>query len=553
VKFIQRMPVTKVVNQVTIGDIGQATGCTTPTRTRLYVREHVGDPVMGGDFYTSQQITYSNGYVALPSSPGKVTYTIPPTTFRAGRGYSFVISENYSSTDCNVGRQTTWAHNDPQVNAGPALCTGAPKHKRMWHVGGLDDANAFCVTRPPGSRTFDPSMPTGWLVSRSPISYWDMMSGTYPSDQAIPSTACWTSGGSNPLAFGAGAVFWRVHPDSEGDSNQYTCRWSQFADHGQTVEGGWYYAQPWLAERIAALRDMYLKLDTIDYDSLLPSRAPIVAYDTNELFRVISPSATTDFYDSSDDPDDPDDANRLVDGTGAFASANPAIASSQGIDVLGTAYLGDSYAAGVGRRAGTGASGGDYLSERGSSAIGYEQDASAMEALPGYGNRVYGRVVHDSDGRIWLQYWIYYYFDPQENFLGSGEHEGDWESVQVRLDASTTPDLAAYAQHGDGEACGWNAVTKTDGHPVVYVALDSHASYFRAGDYGDPDPDDSADGAGGTVQPAVIQVGEEDTDWVRWPGRWGDSAASPDGPAFQGSKWNDPGTWANGLRPCDVS
>lgn len=131
VKFIQRMPVTKVVNQVTIGDIGQAAGCTTPTRTRLYVREHVGDPTMGGDFHAAEQITYSSGYVALPSSPGKVTYTIPPTTFRAGRGYSFVINANYSSTDCKAGRQTTWAHNDSQVNAGPALCTGAPKHKRM--------------------------------------------------------------------------------------------------------------------------------------------------------------------------------------------------------------------------------------------------------------------------------------------------------------------------------------------------------------------------------------------------------------------------------------
>lgn len=291
------MPVTKVVDQIVIGDIGQAASCTTPSRTRLYVREHIGDSALGGDFYTSQQIAYSDGHVALPSTPAKVTYTIPPTTFREGRGYSFSISANYTSSDCKDGRQATWAHNQSQINAGPAVCTGAPTDKRMWHTGGLDDANAFCVTRPPGSRTFAPDMPTGWLVSRAPSVSWDIMHGSYPSDQAIPSGACGTSSGGNPLALGAGPVFWRFRPGSEDTISEYACRWSQFAAHGQTVDDGWYYAQPWLAERTGAPRDMYLKLDTIDYDDLLEARAPVLAFDADENFYPQEVGAITDFAD----------------------------------------------------------------------------------------------------------------------------------------------------------------------------------------------------------------------------------------------------------------
>jgi len=530
------------VGEIKLGDIG----CATPTTTRIYVREHPGANGLGSEVSDSQQIAYSPTTNATPATLGTITYTIPPTIFHKGRGYSIKLQ----ATDCSHVRLRTWDHNVPTVNGGPDICTEGPVSKRLWHVSGLDDSNWECVNRLPGARNFDPSMPAGWLVSRVAGSAQDILWGFHAA--GVPNfDVCQTSANPDPLDLGADEHYWRHRA---GQTNpDWVCMWSQFADHGTTVADGWYYALPWRVERGGAPRDVYVSLDTIDYDALLASRAPIVAYNTNELFRVVNPSAATDFYDSSDDPDDPADANRLVDGDGAFASANSAIAGTQGMDVLGIDYLGDSYAAGMGRRAGTVAGSSDYLSERGGSAVGYEQDASAMEALPGYGNRVYGRVVHDAAGRIWLQYWLYYYYDPQENFLGSGEHEGDWESVQVRLDASNNPDMAAYAQHGGGEACAWGAVTKTDGHPVVYVALDSHASYFRVGDYEDPDPDDSADGAGGTVQPAVIEIAEESAGWIRWPGRWGDSGASPAGPAFQGSKWSDPSTWANGLRPCDVS
>ena len=46
----------------------------------------------------------------------------------------------------------------------------------------------------------------------------------------------------------------------------------------------------------------------------------------------------------------------------------------------------------------------------------------------------YGRIARGSDGRRWLQYWLYYTDNPQDRgIVRTGRHEGDWELVQVGL------------------------------------------------------------------------------------------------------------------------
>jgi hypothetical protein len=134
-----------------------------------------------------------------------------------------------------------------------------------------------------------------------------------------------------------------------------------------------------------------------------------------------------------------------------------------GLGRLSIATLAARYPATAARREGTLASTSDFISERGNgqgalglgfTSSGYDSDAAQMEARAGYANRVYGRVAHGGDGKLWLQYWVYYYFDTQGD-LGGGVHEGDWEMVQVGLDASGNPDTAAYAQHAGGERCTW--------------------------------------------------------------------------------------------------
>jgi hypothetical protein len=104
------------------------------------------------------------------------------------------------------------------------------------------------------------------------------------------------------------------------------------------------------------------------------------------------------------------------------------------------------------------------------------------------GDAVYGRVARTAD-RIVLQYWLFYYDDalllpPTPVGVFWQAHEGDWEVVNVVLDQNEQPLEAAYSQHCTGERMSWSRVEKSpadSAHPVVYVALGSHANYFSPG------------------------------------------------------------------------
>jgi microsomal dipeptidase-like Zn-dependent dipeptidase len=182
-------------------------------------------------------------------------------------------------------------------------------------------------------------------------------------------------------------------------------------------------------------------------------------------------------------------------------------------------------------------------------------DARRMETIERYAGRIYGRVVDGTDGRTWLQYWFWLYYNPK-NLFGFGKHEGDWEMVQVGLRADGTPEVLTYAQHKRGDARKWDsrgvAFTSPERlRPVVYVATGSHASYFQPRTYplltgplvlGIDHP--RGDG------PASDLPIEEFGTWARWPGKWGSAERAtfgegkgPDSPAYQGMKWSNPARW----------
>src|SRR5690606_24853451 len=112
--------------------------------------------------------------------------------------------------------------------------------------------------------------------------------------------------------------------------------------------------------------------------------------------------------------------------------------------------------------------------------------------------QVYARIydVPGNDYRV-IQYWLYYYNNSWGHRGGFqrwlGLHEGDWEMVQVVLTGKFQPEYVAYAQHTDifsflgikgGSKRRWGTVKldrETNKHPIVYVALGSHASYFSSG------------------------------------------------------------------------
>jgi hypothetical protein len=181
---------------------------------------------------------------------------------------------------------------------------------------------------------------------------------------------------------------------------------------------------------------------------------------------------------------------------------------------------------------------------------------------------VYGRSVQRLDGGRWLQYWIFYAFNPQDRgLLRIGRHEGDWELVQLRLDSRGRRANVTLRAHTWAQGCRWSELMRTpSGAPIVFVANGSHANYSRAGvhDRPWPDPNDEADGRGRVLRPRVEPIrspsGEPTPRWVGWPGRFGNSEASivpgeqssPRGPAFQ-EAWSDPGKLEREARSCTAA
>ena len=265
---------------------------------------------------------------------------------------------------------------------------------------------------------------------------------------------------------------------------------------------------------------------------LLRSYAPELRYETQETYFADSAAEMTDNFVAGSRQ------NYLTSGSGTrLAAANPADPLAN----LSLGFLGDpAYA--DGRTATTS----DYLDAANTS---YQQDAQRMRAA-GYGDRVYGRVV-SAGGKTWLQYWLFSYYNPQ-NVLGFGVHEGDWEFIQVGLDADGAPDVATYAQHGGGERCSWSSIQRTSGGaPVVYVALASHASYVSSGI--NPRgfyPDDYHRGGGYRTRPA-LEIVTQTTPFMAWRGKWGASSSSPIAPRRQ-SKWGDPNGYHAGAAACTV-
>jgi len=185
----------------------------------------------------------------------------------------------------------------------------------------------------------------------------------------------------------------------------------------------------------------------------------------------------------------------------------------------------------------------------------YEQKKESL------GYTVYTRVTRKSEFLV-VQYWFFYAFNP-----GSlNQHEGDWEMIEIILDSTETPLYAVYSQHFSGERASWKDVEKADEtHPRVYVALGSHANYFRPYQ-GKLGLESDVVGNAFTLEPDDLQIvllGEmgvgnhsPSQDWMEYGGRWGNwakladislGAAGPRGPGHgeNEEKWSDPVSWGS--------
>ncbi len=178
---------------------------------------------------------------------------------------------------------------------------------------------------------------------------------------------------------------------------------------------------------------------------------------------------------------------------------------------------------------------------------------------------VYARVVDGAPGSgVAIQYWICYYANDHPELF----HEGDWELVQVDLDGDLQPWRADYSHHGGGSWRLWDQVEHSGPaglQPVAYVAVGSHANYFRPGDRHYikwPVAWDVATGDGETVSPEVTLLPPQEKAegafaWLGYEGRWGEYTGARVGVGFAGAAgfrdgadnppvqgyWRDPFSW----------
>lgn len=165
-------------------------------------------------------------------------------------------------------------------------------------------------------------------------------------------------------------------------------------------------------------------------------------------------------------------------------------------------------------------------------------DEAEKRLRPRFGGVGYRRE-QSGGGLTWVQYWLWYHHNPK-NFLVTGEHEGDWEFAQVGY-AGDVPVCMTLSQHYTGGARMWWNVQRRGGdrRPLVYVALDSHANFFRPIDQ-IPEFGDECDGRGEVLDDVKWH---DFGDWATWPGRWGNSTGpgrSPQSPGCQGDRWKAP-------------
>ena len=228
-----------------------------------------------------------------------------------------------------------------------------------------------------------------------------------------------------------------------------------------------------------------------EHDELLRRYLPRLRYDSNEQYFADSPAQWTE-----------NPGNELRRTGGELIARAPELT----LGFLGREAYPD----------GREVSKGDYI---GDPKRNYRtQYVKLRVARPELKNRVYGRAV-EAHGRLWLQYWLWYFYNDYSLALGSGLHEGDWEMVQFRMH-DDEPDLAVYAQHTHAEKRPWHEVKKLDGHPLVFVARGSHASYFEAGFHTTEAWYDLADGKRKSPDLALEILEGEGPGWARWPGRW---------------------------------
>jgi hypothetical protein len=197
---------------------------------------------------------------------------------------------------------------------------------------------------------------------------------------------------------------------------------------------------------------------------------------------------------------------------------------------------------------------------------GCDYERWARRVTEGTEPTVYAHVA--MEGRVALQYWLYYAFNDWNNL-----HEGDWEMIQLVFDAGSVeealredgPVEIGYSQHEGAERAEWgdDKLELVDAtHPVVHPAAGSHANFFDEGLHLGRSAEQGVgcdDTTGPTIElrPEVRTIPSDQGaaraafPWIAFEGRWGERNQAfyngPTGPNLK-SQWTAPITWSEDWR-----
>jgi len=82
----------------------------------------------------------------------------------------------------------------------------------------------------------------------------------------------------------------------------------------------------------------------------------------------------------------------------------------------------------------------------------------------------------DSSGYI-ISYWSFYPFN--NGWHGIGDHEGDWEAVEVIIDGDMRPVQLAMLGHRNIDVVTWDSLTFSGTHPLIFADPVGHTSRSR--------------------------------------------------------------------------
>jgi len=143
-------------------------------------------------------------------------------------------------------------------------------------------------------------------------------------------------------------------------------------------------------------------------------------------------------------------------------------------------------------------------------------------------------VYYEYTPNRYVTYWFFYGYSAPAALLVKPlhragirviGHEGDWEGISIELNHLDHPVSVAYFAHGeDVRPVAWPKVSKLDGHPIVFSARGSHASYTTPG----TKKSDLDVAGGGPIWATWLLIADARVQpWYGYGGAWGVARTVP--------------------------